>query len=415
VGTRVQIGNEAFALIMGIDTTERMKAVAALQESEENYRGAITAAGLVPYVDDYETHQYSFMGENIFKITGYLAEEMTPAIFNAMIQENHTNELDDANLGPEEAAKRFLSGKVGKWSNDIRIRTRSGEERWLNDVSVPRVDEHGRATKAIGVIQDVTERKQAEALRIAAQAADATNEARSEFLTSMSHELRTPLNAIIGFSDMLEQQFYGPLNAKQAEYVQDINDSGQYLLSLINAILDLSKIEAGKMELDLSEVYLREILEQGLLMIREAANAHGLRVSLSVPPEVDELVIKADALKLKQIMFNLLSNAAKFTPDYGAIDITAWLAGGETESEPRRVEICVTDSGIGLEPGDLTRVFESFFQVKSAKRGKPQGTGLGLSLVKHMVELHGGKVWAESGGPGKGCRFIFTLPLAGNL
>jgi signal transduction histidine kinase len=210
---------------------------------------------------------------------------------------------------------------------------------------------------------------------------------------------------------MLQQEYYGPLNAKQADYVHDISDSGQYLLTLINAILDLSKIEAGKMELDLSEVYLKDILEYSLLMIREKAHAHGLRLGLYLPAEVEALALRVDATKFKQIMFNLLSNAAKFTPDNGAIDVSAWLAGGEAEGQPRRLEICVADTGIGLTPEELGRVFEVFYQAKPLESGKTPGTGLGLSLVKRMVELHGGKVWAESNGPGKGSRFIVSLPL----
>jgi signal transduction histidine kinase len=212
---------------------------------------------------------------------------------------------------------------------------------------------------------------------------------------------------------MLQQQYFGPLNAKQADYVNDISESGKFLLTLINAILDLSKIEAGKMELDLSETYLKEILEYSLLMIREKANAHSLRLGLYLPPEVEALPLNVDAGKLRQIMYNLLSNAAKFTPDNGAIDVSVWLAGGETEGDPRRVEICVADTGIGLAPENLARVFDTFYQVKPLEEGKTPGTGLGLALVKRMVELHGGKVWAESDGPGKGSRFSFWLPVGG--
>jgi signal transduction histidine kinase len=262
----------------------------------------------------------------------------------------------------------------------------------------------------LAMVENITERKQADELRIAKEAAEAASRAKSEFLANMSHELRTPLNAIIGFSDMLQQQYYGSLNSKQAEYVQDITTSGQYLLSVINDILDLSKVEASKMELDLSEVLLRDDLEHSLLMIREKAAVHNLRLGIYLSPEVESITISADERKLRQIMFNLLSNAAKFTPDGVAIDVLAWMTCEESDPILQWIEICVADTGIGMARDDLTHVFNSFYQVRTPETGKSPGTGLGLALVKRMVELHGGKAWAESNGPGKGSRFVFRLP-----
>jgi len=219
----------------------------------------------------------------------------------------------------------------------------------------------------------------------------------------MSHELRTPLTAIIGFSELLLEESYGDLNEKQSEFTKDIYDSGKHLLSLINDILDLSKIEAGKLELQLTQVNIKEILEDGPIMIQEKALKHGIGVGADIDSELDEFTIKADERKLKQIMFNLLSNAAKFTPDGGSITIRGRKGAGE-------VLISVMDTGIGIAPEFHKRIFEDFYQVKTGHRDRIPGTGLGLSLVKRMVEMHCGKVWVESEGEGKGSCFTFTLP-----
>jgi signal transduction histidine kinase len=224
---------------------------------------------------------------------------------------------------------------------------------------------------------------------------------KSEFLASMSHELRTPLNAIIGFSEVLLERLFGDVNAKQAEYLQDILESGRHLLSLINDILDLSKVEAGRMELEPSRFSLPEALENGLIMVRERANRHGIALGLEVDSALE--VIEADERKVKQVVFNLLSNAVKFTPDGGQIGITAGLDHGE-------VRITVWDTGIGIAPADQERIFEEFQQVGGQDGQQREGTGLGLALAKRFVELHGGRIWVESA-VGQGSRFTFTLPV----
>ena len=225
---------------------------------------------------------------------------------------------------------------------------------------------------------------------------EAASRHKSEFLASMSHELRTPLNAIIGFSEVLREEMFGPLNERQADYLNDILTSGRHLLSLINDILDLSKIEAGKMELELSTFALPAVLEGGLTMIRERATGHGISLGLDVAPAVGE--ISGDERKVKQVVFNLLSNAVKFTPDGGRIDLSARVSNGE-------VEVAVSDTGIGIAPEDQERVFEEFQQA-----GQREGSGLGLALGRRFVELHGGQLKVESE-PGVGSTFRFTLPL----
>jgi signal transduction histidine kinase len=229
---------------------------------------------------------------------------------------------------------------------------------------------------------------------------EAASRHKSEFLANMSHELRTPLNAVIGFSEVLLQRMFGELNAKQDEYLKDIYASGQHLLSLINDILDLSKIEAGRMELAPARFHLPSALENAVTLVKERAARHGIALQVDVDPQLGELV--GDERKVKQVLLNLLSNAVKFTPEGGRIALKA-------SQEDGTVKIAVTDTGIGIAPEDQGAIFEEFRQVGSDER-KREGTGLGLTLAKKFVELHGGRIWVEST-VGQGSTFTFTLPL----
>jgi len=226
-----------------------------------------------------------------------------------------------------------------------------------------------------------------------------TSRHKSEFLASMSHELRTPLNAIIGFSEVLREAMFGPVNEKQAEYLDDIISSGNHLLSLINDVLDLSKVEAGQVELEVGPFSLRQALERGVVMVREQATVEGVQVELSAGPEVD--VVQGDERRIKQVIFSLLSNAVKFTPAGGEVDVRAIRVNGE-------VRVSVADTGPGIAPGDHERIFEEFQQTDAGLE-RLEGTGLGLALSKRLVELHGGRIWLESE-LGKGSTFVFTLP-----
>jgi signal transduction histidine kinase len=230
---------------------------------------------------------------------------------------------------------------------------------------------------------------------------EAANRHKSEFLANMSHELRTPLNAIIGFSEVLGERMFGELNEKQAEYTEDILSSGRHLLSLINEILDLSKVEAGRMELELATFDLPLAIDNARTFVRERAAKHGINLDVTVDERLGDFV--GDERKIKQVLLNLLSNAVKFTPEGGRIGIKARQANGS-------VEISVTDTGIGIAPEDQPKIFEEFRQVGSDYAHKTEGTGLGLTLAKKFVELHGGRIWVESE-VGKGSRFIFTLPI----
>ena len=227
------------------------------------------------------------------------------------------------------------------------------------------------------------------------------NQHKSEFLANMSHELRTPLNAIIGFSEVLQERMFGEVNEKQAEYLQDIISSGRHLLSLINDILDLSKIEAGRMELELASFDMPLALQNAMTLVRERADRHGIALSVAVDERLGAFV--GDERKIKQILLNLLSNAVKFTPEGGRISVKAMPADGS-------VEISVTDTGIGIAPEDQEAIFEEFRQVGSDYARKREGTGLGLTLTKKFVEMHSGKIWVKSE-VGKGSTFTFTLPV----
>ena len=224
---------------------------------------------------------------------------------------------------------------------------------------------------------------------------------KSEFLANMSHELRTPLNAVIGFSEVLQEKLFGELNEKQAEYIDDILSSGRHLLSLINDILDLSKIEAGRMDLEVTTFHLPDAIENALLLIRERASRHGIKLDRVIDDRLGDFT--GDERKVKQILVNLLTNAVKFTPEGGQIKVEAKLGDSA-------VIISVIDTGIGIAKEDQEAIFEEFRQASGNYAQKREGTGLGLTLTRRFVELHGGKIWVESE-LGKGSTFTFTLPI----
>ena len=207
------------------------------------------------------------------------------------------------------------------------------------------------------------------------------------------------MNSIIGFSQVLREGMFGEVNEKQEEYLDDIISSGNHLLSLINDVLDLSKVEAGQVELEVEPFSLRDALERGVVMVRERATKDGVQVALAADPEVD--VVEGDERRVKQVIFNLLSNAVKFTPSGGAVDVRASQVNGE-------VWVSVADTGPGIALADRDRIFEEFQQTEVGDV-QPEGTGLGLALSKQLVELHGGRIWVDSE-LGKGSTFVFTLP-----
>jgi signal transduction histidine kinase len=265
----------------------------------------------------------------------------------------------------------------------------SGE--FSGHVDVPNRDELGALAANVNRMNDELDRLYREL--------EAASKHKSEFLANMSHELRTPLNAIIGFSQVLREQMFGDVNEKQAEYLDDIISSGNHLLSLINDVLDLSKVEAGQVELEVAPFSLREALKSGVVMVRERATKDGVQVALTADPDIE--VIEGDERRIRQVIFNLLSNAVKFTPAGGTVNVTAAQMNGE-------VRVAVADTGPGIAPQDHQRIFEEFQQTETGVEQR-EGTGLGLALSKRLVELHGGRIWADSE-RGEGSTFVFTLP-----
>ena len=258
-------------------------------------------------------------------------------------------------------------------------------------VEVPNRDEIGALAADVNRMSDELQRLYGEL--------EKASRHKSDFLATMSHELRTPLNAIIGFSEVLHEQMFGELNERQLAYVEDVLEAGKHLLSLINDVLDLAKIEAGRLELELSPVAIPDILRSAVSMHSERASRGGIELSLMTEPE--EITITADERRLRQVVFNLISNAVKFTPRDGRIDVSARLDDGE-------VEIAVGDTGPGISAEEFETIFEEFEQTSDGKRA--EGTGLGLPLSRKLVELHGGRLWVESE-VDHGSTFRFTLPV----
>lgn len=302
---------------------------------------------------------------------------------------------------PEETNKHIEKILREGWADfETQHRTKTGE---IRDVLVTfkKSELSGRIVFNV-IYRDITDRKQAENLRLEKERLEYASKAKSEFLASMSHELRTPLNAILGFSELMKQGITGKLNEKQEHYTDNILSSGKFLLNLINDILDLSKVEAGKIELVIENIHLSSTLDENISLIKERAARRRVNIKKELSPEIE--FIEVDKQRFKQVLFNLLDNAIKFSkPDGGLVTITSRKAGDN-------VEISVTDRGIGIKSEDIEKLFQKFQQINPEISGKYGGTGLGLAICKQMVELHGGKIWVQSK-YGEGSKFIFVLPL----
>ena len=277
----------------------------------------------------------------------------------------------------------------------------SGEETWVSTTRAPLFDRSGQIIGTFGISRDITERVRAqEELQAAKEAAEYADRAKSDFLANMSHELRTPLNAIIGFAEILRDEIIGPIRPDQKELVVDIHTSGRHLLNMINDILDLSKIEAGTMDLDFETFSIVDTMEE----VNTVVNALASKKRIHLIQEFDrDITVTADKTKFKQILYNLLANGVKFTNEGGRVTT-------KLEISENSLLVRVIDTGVGITPEDQEMLFQAFTQVDTSKARAHEGTGLGLALTKRLVELHGGEIWVEST-VGEGSTFSFTLPI----
>ncbi len=356
-------------------------------------RSVLTAYEVIPstgwavFVEQPSDEAFASLNASLLRAAGLLALALLVAVAASLL-------LARRMIVPIDVV-RAGAARIGAGGFDQRIEIHTGDE--LEDLA----EEFNRMSSRLQESYANLEEKVVERTRELADARDQLEVAsrhKSEFLANMSHELRTPLNAIIGFSDVLLQKIFGTLNEKQEDYLQDIRSSGEHQLSLINDILDLSKVEAGRLELERSTFSISETVAGAVALVRERATQHAIALSEDVEPGIGS--IDADQRKVKQVLVNLLSNAVKFTPDGGKVSVSAQRMDGQ-------VLFAVKDTGPGIATEDVVRIFKEFEQTSTA-RGK-EGTGLGLALAKRLVELHGGRIWVASE-VGKGSTFTFALP-----
>ncbi len=389
------------------DITQRKQSEQALRASEEKYRSLIDHIPDVVWTAD-ASRDLTYVSGNAVKVLGYGVEEL----LGGQLWLNRVHPEDAVRVG-QAYQKLFSDGE--QFDVEYRICRKDGEWIWLhNRAFTTRL--HAGVMCADGIFKDTTLRRLAEAaLQHTKDAAESANLAKSQFLANMSHELRTPLNAIIGFSEILADKTFGDLNDRQLKYSHNILNSGRSLLQLINDILDLAKVEAGRVELMRNRFGVAKALSEVQTIVKTLANKKGLRLGFELAADLPPLF--ADEAKFKQIMYNLLSNAIKFTPDGGSVSVTAAIqgaAGGALRPAAGEcLRVAVADTGIGIKTGDQERVFKEFEQVDSSYGRQQQGTGLGLALTRRLVEMHGGRIWVESRGiEGQGSTFIFLIPIS---
>jgi PAS domain S-box-containing protein len=365
-----------------------------------DFKAALDAHAIVATTDAHG--RITYVNDKFCAISKYSREELIGKDHRIINSGYHPKSFI------REIWQTISGGKI--WTGELRNCAKDGSIYWVDTTIVPFLGDDGKPLQFIAIRADITERKLAEddlrqthaALSVANAELEATR-LKSEFLANMSHELRTPLNAILGLSEALREQTYGSLTPRQSQSLDTIHSSGEHLLSLINDILDLSKIEAGKLELNLAQVNVSEFCESCLVFVRTQAMQKKIGVTFEHDDNVAQLSV--DPRRLKQILVNLLTNAVKFTPSGGHVGLSVTAPKGDDV-----VRFTVWDTGIGIAIDDAAKLFRAFTQIESGLTRPQEGTGLGLALVAKLVELHGGSVTLESE-LGKGSRFIVTLPM----
>jgi PAS domain S-box-containing protein len=374
------------------DVTERKKAEESLKESEEKYRKLIETANDAIFIADVETGIILDANKKAGELIGISREKiigMHQSQLHPKEEEDHYRKI---------FLEKFRSGK--EISEDLFVIHKDGHKIPV-EISTSITELKGKRI-AQGIFRDITERKHIDELRFENERLACATKAKSEFLANMSHELRTPLNAVIGFSELLKMKTIGNINEKQENYVDNIRYGGKHLLDIITDILDLSKVEAGKMDLFIEKVSVPETINEVLILIKEKASKNNIIINKEFDPQLE--FIEADKQRIKQVFFNLLSNAVKFSNEEGGtITIAA-----KRENDMARMS--VSDTGIGIREDDIGKLFKEFTQLDSGLTRKYGGTGLGLVITKKLVELHGGKIMVESR-YGEGSTFSFSIPI----
>ena len=383
------------------DITRRKQSEEALQMSEGKYRSLIDHIPDVVWTAD-SSRNLIYISGNADKVLGYNSAEL----LGGQLWLNRIHP-EDAARAEQAYQKLFSDGE--KFDVEYRFCRKDGDWIWLHNRALATCQREG-VMCADGIFKDITQRRLAEsALQQTKEAAESANLAKSQFLANMSHELRTPLNAVIGFSEILADKTFGELNDRQLKYSNNILNSGRHLLQLINDILDLAKVEAGRVELMRNTFNVGKALAEVQTIVKTLANKKHISIEAWMAPDLPALF--ADEAKFKQIMYNLLSNAIKFTPDGGKVFVAADIQNAinaDKSQTSKCLRIAVSDTGIGIKANDQERIFKEFEQVDSSYGRQQQGTGLGLALTKRLVELHGGRIWLESEGvEGKGSTFTF--------
>jgi len=407
-----QLRRVAAVVAREMRTAERAPSAAQTRETlqlTQRRLDAVLAAAPIALYQARGTNDYvDWISENVLSLMGFDSAEFTknPAFWRERL---HPDDRDP------------LAGNATS-GFEFRFRVASGEYRWFLGREVAYSDDDGVPIR-VGCLIDIDDRKRSGGLAArelaveqsrggelelqrAKEAAETANRAKSEFLAAMSHELRTPLNAIIGFSELLDDPAFGALQDRQLKFVRNIHAAGRHLLALINDVLDLSKVEAGRMDLAIEKFDVSMALDSARALVAELARERG--VLIVVEPPNEPVTVAADLAKFRQILLNLLSNAVKFTPKAGLVKVAARIVVNEQNSD---LLVSVSDTGVGIALDDRDRIFNAFEQVDSSYARTQQGTGLGLPLTRRLIELHGGRIWLESQ-PGVGSTFWFTLPLA---